>query len=150
MKANGNKQEELEKLIKRFDVFYDFLLKNGTSGVLLSQARDIAYNAYKSNSLTILRRISKELDVWYREMPKDSQFELEQILKEKLNEEIKDNTLDQLTKVVKRGVVNNPKEYALLLKRVEEIYADDDKKAEVIRLNELLADYHRRTDKKLQ
>ena len=150
MKTNRDKQEEIENLIKRFDIFYDFLIKNGTSAVLLGQAKDIAYNAYKGNSLTTLKRISKELDVWLKEMPKESQLELSHILKEKLNEDIKDNSLDKIGKIVKRGQINNLKEYEMLLKRVEETYADDSKKEEVMKLNELLADYHRRTDKKLQ
>jgi hypothetical protein len=149
MKTNENKQEELDKLIKRFDIFYELLLKNETSEKIFSQARDIAYNAYKSNNLTILKRINKELDVWFREMPFDSQFELKQILKEKLNEEIIDKTLDKIKKVVKRGVINNLKEYKLILNRVDEIYADDDKYEEIIKLNELLVDYHKKTDKKL-
>lgn len=149
MKTNENKQEELDKLIKRFDIFYEFLLKNETSEEIFSQAIDIAYNAYKSNNLTILKRINKELDVWFREMPFDSQFELKQILKEKLNEEIIDKTLDKIKKVVKRGVINNLKEYKLILNRVDEIYADDDKYEEIIKLNELLVDYHKKTDKKL-
>lgn len=146
MESTGKKQEELERLIKRFDIFYDFLLKHGTSGVLLNQARDIAYQAYNKPSLTTLKRISKELNVWFKEMPKDSQSELEQILKEELNEEIKDDTSEKISKIIKRGQINNLQEYEILLNRVEEIYADDNKKTEVIKLNELLADYHRRTN----
>lgn len=74
---NNNKQKELEKLIAKFDIFNDFLIKNGTSEILLDHAKEIAYNAYNKKSLTNLRRVSKELDIWLKEIPQEHQIELQ-------------------------------------------------------------------------
>jgi thymidylate kinase len=47
----------------------------------------------------------------------------------------------QINRIIKRGKINNEKEYNLLLKQVEEIYLDIARKKEVEVINNLLATY---------
>lgn len=86
-------------------------------------------------------------------MPEESKLELKNLLKIKLNEDtviFDKDRFNNESKIIKRGRINNNIEYSLLLSRVEEIYADESKAEEVKKFNELLADYHRSTDIKLQ
>ncbi len=131
----------------RFYILYDYILDTQGSSYLMEQTKEVLEEACEKNDIKQLKRIDKELNVWLREMFRpDERKELEELFKEKLNENI--NDLDQsriakINKVVKRGKINNKKEYGLLLSRVDEIYDDDSKAKEVERLNSLLADFHK-------
>jgi hypothetical protein len=75
--------------------------------------------------------------------PSDYKYLNDQLL-EKFGNDI-DNTEEKntikITKIIKRGKINNENEYRLILNRAEEIYHDKNKKSILDQLNELLAKY---------
>ncbi len=99
----------------RFYILYDYILDTQGSSSLMEQTKEVLEEACEKNDIKQLKRIDKELNVWLREMFRpDERKELEELFKEKLNENI--NDLDQsriakINKVVKRGKINNKKEY---------------------------------------
>ena len=137
---------DIEYFRKRFHVFYDFMIKIQGPVFFTEQLKSVFDTAYDKADIKKLKAINKELDVLYKQMfDKESQRELAALLEKELNEKIEDKgNLKKIDQIIKRGSIKNNKEYELLLNRVEEIFSDKDKKKEVLLINKLLADYHKR------
>jgi hypothetical protein len=138
---------ELTKIRDRFYVFYDFVVQNQGTNIFFEEMKKSIDNAYEKANLKYLRQVNKELNVWLVEMfPPKEKEEISRLLKEKLGEDVVQADLkriDKINKIVKRGKINTIQEYELLQQRIEEIYADNNKKTEVQKINKLLADFHK-------
>lgn len=136
--------KDLEYYKRRFDIFYNYLLKKQGANVVLEQTKSMVDLAYEKKAEKQLSKIDKELNVWLREMlmPAEKK-ELMKILEEELNDTSDIDLLSQIDKIVSKGTINSKKEYELILQRVESIYEQIGSESEVDRLNKLLADYHK-------
>ena len=138
-----DKMKDLEYYKRRFDIFYDYLSKAQGANAVLEQTKSMVVLAYKNKAVKKLSKIDKELDVWLREMLMPSEKEeLLKILKKELNDTSDEDYLNQIGKIVSKGIIDSKEEYKLILQRVEYIYDKEGCKSEVDRLNKLLTNYH--------
>jgi hypothetical protein len=142
---------EMEHIKDWCVVILDFITaKNANFKAFAEPTKDNLNKYYKSYN----QRLYKGFQQSYRdinEMAKalsPSEYgELNAILNERFGKDlngINPITDKKIVKVLKEGKISSPTEYELLLNRVEEIYSDESKKEEVVKLNELLANYHKR------
>jgi hypothetical protein len=141
------KREESDKIKSKFQIIFDYITsKEGQISFYLDLKKTVD-EAYENNNIKVLREINKEMNVWLVEMFRPNERkELNQLLKEKLGEDIEhldQKRIERIKKIIKRGKINTQDEYSLLQQRVEEIYADDSKKVEVEELNNILAGFHK-------
>ena len=145
-----DKEQQLDLFWKKFNVFYSFFKEENPNSVGLEAFKSIAFNAFNKKRLGELKKVTAELYGFCRELPKEDKAILKQKVKDELGIDIdEEKRIAKIERILKRGTINSGKEYELLLQRVEEIYDDESKSAVVDKLNELLADYHKKTDKKL-
>ena len=125
------KQQELDTIKRRFEIFYEFFIKHGSNmNSAMDMAKNIMENAYNNGKLTDLRRVNKELDVWLLEIPKEKRVELENALAKEFGEVVGKKEADRLkkiNKIINSHKIGNLKEYELLHSYEEEIYKDKSK-----------------------
>ncbi len=134
--------------IKGWCLFVVQYLTEKSPNVLMGEFKNNIKGLTNSKkSLRQLKTLKKDLTEWARGLSEDDIHELNNLLSENFEENLEDVNFKSLTEVkhiVKRGKINNEDEFRLLMARVEEIYADDTKKAELENINKLLADYDKR------
>ncbi|WP_282036493.1 hypothetical protein [Saccharicrinis aurantiacus] len=136
--------KDIEYFKKRYYIFYDYLIKKQGAAFILEQTKDVFEASYQKKNEKTLRKLDKELDVWLREMLMPSEKEeLLTILKKELNETSDEGYLNQIDKIVSKGIIDSKEEYELILQRVESIYDKEGCKSVVDRLNKLLTNYHK-------
>ncbi|MES2654047.1 MAG: hypothetical protein V4620_00560 [Bacteroidota bacterium] len=136
---------KLKQIKDKCELFNQFLIdRTGMPAQLFKETNKLLEKAYKEQDSKVLRAADNDINEQIKHMPILLALELKSILKEKLNidfEIVDKLQIKAIEKVVKRGKINKPEEYELLLNRVEEIYTDLSLKDEVKQLNELLAAY---------
>ena len=151
--------DELDYLMARFNVYYDFVMQSLNASPDASTLHFIEIykehfkkpteEAYANKNIKFLRAMNKELNNDFAEMTKEEKEELALLFKEKLGEDIYQTDAKRLKKVEqikKRGEIKTKTEYSLIHQRVEEMYADDHVTSETELLNKLLADFIKKTD----
>lgn len=129
---------------RRADIFYNYITEKQGKQFIIETMKDMVNKAYLSQDCKKLMKIDKELDVWLREMLMPSEKEeLLKILKKELNDTSDEDYLNQIGKIVSKGIIDSKEEYELILQRVESIYDKEGCESEVDRLNKLLAEYHK-------
>ena len=92
-----------------------------------------------------LKAAIKDVTAFTDDLPKADYEWVAQRLEEELHISLdgeKLQRLDEVDRIMKQGRIGNDSEYEMIDSRVEEIYTDESKRAEVDRLNKLLAAYH--------
>ena len=146
---------ELLKLDKKCDytlfkewciTIYDYILSIDSS---FSLTAELFYRALsvadKKKDLNILKEIYQETNLMAREILRDDMIlPLNNILREKFNYCIEDEikkVISIVQKIIRRGKILNSKEFEIVKRREEEIYADDSQQEYAEVLRNLLADY---------
>ncbi len=101
---------------------------------------------YMAGRSGTLKEASRDIDDFVRQFPLPMALEYKKRIKEQLDidyDVVDKIRLKAIEKLLKKGKISNPQDYELLLGRVEEIYADDNYKEEVDRINNVLLTYHK-------
>jgi hypothetical protein len=130
-------------------LFNQFMIDKGfIPGELIvayQETNKLIEEAYQERKIKPLRAASNDIDDQViRHMPLSIAMELKKLFKERLNfdfEAVDKARLKSIEKVLKKGKVNNPQEYELLLNRVDELHLDVSKTEDIERLNNLLITY---------
>lgn len=149
--SSKTKTMELKTLRDKCILFNQFIAEKGGLPEQLDEAykesNKLIESAYMEGKIKPLKSMSADIDDQViRHMPLPMAQEFKNLFfKEKLN--IDYNVVDKaqmkvIEKLLKKGKISNPNEYELLLNRIDEIYNDPNREAEVKRLNELLSAYH--------
>ena len=152
-----NNMDELDYLMARFYVYYDFITSylsdNDFDRAVFKMneehLRKPTEEAYANKNIKLLRAMDKELNNEIVEMPKIHKEELALLFKEKLGEDIYQTDAKRLKKIEKikqRGEIKTKAEYGLIQQREEEIYADENMASEAELLRNLLVDFIKKTD----
>jgi hypothetical protein len=141
--------KELEKLRDKCILFNQFMIEKGAVPNELVSAytelNSLLESAYQEGKIRPLRAASNDIDDQViRHMPLSMALELQSFFKSKLGIDLdifEKARLKSIEKVLKKGKINNPQEYELLLIRVDEVHLDVGKAEEIERLNNLLITY---------
>jgi len=143
---------ELKRLRDKCILFNQFMIEKGgipkeLAGVY-TQSNRLLESAYQEGKVKPLRVASNDIDDQVtRHMPLSMLLELKSFFKSKLGYDFQffeDARLKAIEKVLKRGKINDPQEYELLLNRVEEVHLDASKAGEIELLNRLLIFYDKK------
>jgi len=148
------KVDELDYLMTRFNVFYDYAMKslNATPNVHNEQTINIYVEHYKKptelayakKNIKLLRSINKEISSFLIEWREDEKKELAEWFKEKLGEDIyllDAKFLKKIETIKRRGEIKTPVEHQLVARRIDQIFQKDDMVDETELLKEIEADY---------
>ncbi|WP_066632054.1 hypothetical protein [Labilibacter marinus] len=137
-----NKEEQLELLWKKFNVFYSFFKDDNANSVALEAFRRMAHGYFSAKKLRELDQITAEFNGFCRELSKEDRVVLNKKIKDEIGIDLdEEKRLEKINRVLKRGKIINTKEYDLILNRVEETFGDNDLNEYVDRLNNLLSGY---------
>jgi hypothetical protein len=106
----------------------------------------IIRKADKTRNLKLIKALYKETNLYIREdlLTSKEMTELNQLLKEKFGHNIADE-IDRETalieKIIKRGKIRNDREFEMVKRREEEIYADESQNEYAETLRKLMGDY---------
>ncbi|MBQ3631912.1 MAG: hypothetical protein II949_11830 [Prevotella sp.] len=106
----------------------------------------IIRKADKTRNLKLIKALYKETNLYIREdlLTSKEMTELNQLLKEKFGHNIADE-IDRETalieKIIKRGNIRNDREFEMVKRREEEIYADESQNEYAETLRKLMGDY---------
>ncbi|GGH07646.1 hypothetical protein [Mucilaginibacter phyllosphaerae] len=140
---------ELKKLRDKCILFNQFMLERGAIPKELvgayTESNRLLESAYQEGKIKPLRAASNDIDDQViRHMPSSMALELKSFFKAKLGIDLdifEKARLKSIEKVLKKGKINNPQEYELLLNRVDEVHLAVSKAEEIERLNNLLITY---------
>lgn len=124
----------------------NFMISHYEGKDVFIQFSEVIKEGFNKQDLRGMRYVYKDTNEWAKGLPLTHIEELNRILNEKFGEDIKkqtDRDITKISRIIKNGEINSEDEYRLILNRVEEIYADDNKKEEVLKLNKLLANFHK-------
>lgn len=137
---------ELKKLRDKCLFFNQFMIESGTIPKELihvyQEVNKLIETSYQEGKIRPLKAASRDIDDQViRHMPLSMAIELKRLFKEKLSndfETVDKARLKAIEKILKKGKISREDEYELVLNRIDEIYADKNKIAEVKELNKLL------------
>lgn len=146
---------ELDYLMARFNVYYDFTLSrcNDITDLKIYEEhlKKPTEEAYANKNIRFLRAVNKEINSEFVEVPDYYKKQIAILFKEKLGEDIyllDKKRIKKIEQIKKRGEIKTKAEYILVNQRVEEIFSnelkpnlDEDKASEVALLNSLLATF---------
>lgn len=143
------KVTELKELRDKCILFNQFMIEKGTIPKELvdayTESNRLLESAYQEGKIKPLRAASNDIDDQVvRHMPLSMALELKSFFKAKLGIDFdifERARLKSIEKILKKGKINNPQEYELILNRVDEVYLDISKAEEIERLNNLLITY---------
>lgn len=145
-KITEKQLEELEYIKEWCHAIIIFMTKIGGESPIFTQYVEVINDSYQKQNLKGLRYCLKDVNEWAKGLSKKDVEELNIVLENKFGINLSDannKALKKISTIVKRGKINNEDEYRLLTSRVDEIYANDQKKAELESLNKLLAEYEK-------
>ena len=125
---------------------YDYLLSLHPDFFFETQwFKGVLAGGKKNLDIKLMKRVYKETNVMVREtLTPDSIEPLNQLLKEKFGHNIADE-IDRETalieKIIKRGKIRNDREFEMVKRREEEIYADESQNEYAETLRKLMGDY---------
>jgi hypothetical protein len=100
--------------------------------------------AFERRDLRGLRMVARDLAEWASDLSPEHQEQLDGQLLAQLGRGLRDARQDaqnEVSRILRRGQIDTADECRLLMSRADEIYADDSKRAELERINALLAAY---------
>jgi activator of HSP90 ATPase len=107
--------------------------------------KGIIFDAENTSDIKLMKRVYKETNIIVRETLTPSLIEpLNKVLKEKFNHNIADEMeLETATiqTIIKRGIIRNDREFEIVKRREEEIYADESQYEYAETLRNLMSDY---------
>lgn len=145
-KITEKQLEELEHIKEWCHTIISFMTKIGGESPIFTQYIEVINDSYQKQNLKGLRYCFKDVNEWAKGLSKKDVEELNIALENKFGINLDDannKALKKIGTIVRRGKINNEDEFRLLTNRVDEIYTNDKKKAELESLNKLLADYEK-------
>jgi hypothetical protein len=109
-----------------------------------SQAEQGVEAAFQRGDLRGLKMVARDVQEWATALSPADQQKLDQALRSRFGHglaERADDAYREVAQILKRGQIDTQDEYRLLRIRVEAIHADESKRAELEKINELLAAY---------
>jgi hypothetical protein len=119
----------------------------GISPRLQEVAENGIESAFKRRDIRGLKTASRDLLEWVNGFPDQIRNDLDEILRTEFGFGLKTSERDrnkEIAGILKREFVNDEDEYRLLESRIDEIYADETKKAELERINRILLAFGKR------
>lgn len=107
---------------------------------------DIVENIYQKKKITKMRAMFKETNITFGEevLSTEQMGRLNQILQEKFGHTLADESdkeTAQIAKIIKRGKIRNDREFELVKRREDMVYADDSQLEYTLTLQKLMSDY---------
>jgi cold shock CspA family protein len=145
-KLNSSQIKELIHIKEWCFTIMDFMISHYEGKDVFVQFSEVIKEGFNKQDLRGMRHVYKDTNEWAKGLPFAHIEELNQILNDKFGEDLKkqtDGDTIKINRIIKKGKINSEDEYRLVLNRVDEIYADDSNKEEVLKLNELLATFQK-------
>ena len=141
----GAKSEKTLLITKEWcEMIIHFMLSKAGPNNSLKEVLNLVKGIYHKKNLAGLKSIKKDLGEWVKVLSRPDLFELNILLQNKFGENL-DNDANKIIrvieKIISRGKIINDEEYELIVKRVEEIYENENNKLEIETLNILLVNY---------
>ena len=142
MAANASKKkEEVEQLRNWCLTIVRFIGERGASD-LFRELENAINKGAERGSLRGLKIVAGDLREMAGGLNAQDQEKLDAIMLERFGRGLREeNRMFQreVARILKRGAIKDPDEYRLLVARADEIHADDSKRGEFDRINELFA-----------
>lgn len=114
--------------------------------LMVNMFRGLISDIDKEKNISKMRGLYKEMNIMIEEIqPPDSQMDaLNKLLQEKFGHSIADEIdreTAQIEKIIKRGKIRNDREFELVKRREDMVYADDSQLEYTLALQKLMGDY---------
>lgn len=139
-------KDEFE-IIKSWCLFIaQYLIEKSPNALMIDLINNIKCLNNSKKSLKQLKNIRKDFIEWARGLSEDDIKELNNLLSKNSYENLDDaryKSYSEVNHILKRGRIKNEDEFRFLVARVDEIYANENKKAELESINKLLTNYEK-------
>ena len=130
-----NRQDEIEYLKRRGDLFFTFISSKTSDVRGLNEFKMIFTQLHTAKDLKGLREMNKEVDIWSRNLPtQQDSIEFWKVLKSELGEDYPSGYEKQIQSIKKKGI-QKEFEYHLIEERVSELCQAEDSDSEIEELN---------------
>jgi hypothetical protein len=148
-KVAEKKAEELAFLTEWCSVILTtaFGKESGAPAEMYSSLEDLVTQMRKKDDLRGMRSIAKELVGMAGALSEDKWHQLDESLRLKFGKGLReeaDREAAKVDQILKRGKIRGEADYRLLHTRADQIFADESKKNELEKINDLLGAEHRK------
>lgn len=142
--ANSQREAEMKELRDWCVVIIRFLAEFDPSSGVFAQSEQAIEAAFQRGNFRGLKMVASDVREWTTALSPSDQQRLDQLLRSRLGRGLTEEAKEvssEIDRILRRGQIDTQDEYRLLVSRADEIYADDSKRAELEKINELLAAY---------
>ena len=142
--ANSERAAALKELRDWCVAAIRFLAECDPSSEVFAQSEQAIEAAFQRGNLRGLKMVASDVREWTTALSPGDWQRLDQVLRSRFGRGLADEAKEassELDRILRRGQIDTQGEYRILMNRVDEIYADESKRVELKRINELLAAY---------
>ena len=143
-KLDDIQQKELVYLKEQSLTILNFMIKKNGEMPMFDEFKKVIHETFEKKNIKGLNYLNKDIIEWSKGLSQIDSVSLNELLIKKFGKHLSqsDNKITvEINRIIKRGKINNEKEYNLLLEKIEGIYLDIARKDEVEVINCLLANY---------
>jgi hypothetical protein len=148
-KLDSNQKSELDHLKERSLLILNFIgnqLNADERLNYLEKFKEIICDAHERDNLKGLKMVVRDVTEWAKGLNQMQIDRLDKMLIEKFGDDLNYNK-QKIEEVISKNNIEKPSEYRLLFDYFEQIYSDDSKKEEVVKIRHMLEAYQKRTGK---
>lgn len=142
--ASSQREAEMKELRDWCIVILQFMSQLDPSSGLYAQGEQAIKAAFQRGNHRGLKMVASDVREWATALSPAYRQRLDQNLRARFGRgliEKADESRGEVERILRRGQIDTQDEYRLLMSRVEEIYADESRRTELEKINELLAAY---------
>ena len=143
-KLDDIQQKELVYLKEQSLTILNFMIKKNGEMPMFDEFKKVIHETFEKKNIKGLNYLNKDIIEWSKGLSQIDSVSLNELLIKKFGKHLSqsDNKITvEINRIIKRGKINNEKEYNLLLEKVEGIYIDSARNDEVEVINNLLGTY---------
>lgn len=143
-KLKKNEVDELAELSGKYLTILEFMISKYGNMQGFIMTKEIFNRVVNQNNIAGLRHMFNDLIEWAKGMRITEIEELNQLLKQKFNADLKDvskQTSKRIVKIIQKGKITTEDEFRIMISYVDEIYDDPKRKNELQIINQLLTDF---------
>ncbi len=138
--------DEMKEWCNTINEYFLVIDPSPGGSLMVNMFRELISEIDKEKNIRKMRGLYKEMNVMIEEMQlPDSQMDaLNKLLQEKFGHNIADEVdreMTQIEKIIKRGKIRNDREFELVKRREDMVYADDSQLEYTLTLQKLMSDY---------
>ena len=141
--TNSQRETELQELRDWCIAMIQFMGQSDPSDLFVKFEK-IIDETFQDRDLRGLRAVKRDMREWAAGLSPDRHQKLDKLLRERFGRGLVEESKEfhkEVKRILKRGKIKTPDEYRLLTSYMDQIYADDSKRAEAAKVDQLLATF---------